>query len=69
MSQGKQRSVNFSKSEEEKLVSLVLEKKNIFENKKTDAVTSKQKDAAWEALALKFNAISDSNIVSFFNTF
>lgn len=64
MSQSKQRSVNFSKSEEEKLVAMVLEKKNIFENKKTDAVTSKQKVAAWEKLAQQFNASSETNIVS-----
>lgn len=69
MSQSKQRSANFSKSEEEKLVALVLEKKNIFENKKTDAVTSKQKDAAWEKLAQQFNASSETNIVSIFNDF
>lgn len=64
MSQQKQRSVNFSKCEEEKLVALVLEKKNVFENKRTDAVSTKQKDAAWEKLAEKFNASSESNRVS-----
>lgn len=69
MSQSKQRSANFSKSEEEKLVALVLEKKNIFENKKTDAVTSKQKDTAWEKLAQQFNASSETNTVSIFNDF
>lgn len=70
MSQSKQRSVNFSKSEEEKLVAMVLEKKNIFENKKkTDAVTSKQKVAAWEKLAQQFNASSATNIVSIFIEF
>lgn len=69
MSQSKQRSANFSKSEEEKLVTLVLEKKNIFENKKTDAATSKQNDVAWEKLATQFNASSETNTVSIFNDF
>lgn len=65
-SQNKVRSLNFTKSEQDRLVALVLEKKNIFENKRTDAVTSKQKDAAWEVLTKKFNASSQSNAVSFF---
>lgn len=57
----KGRSVNFAQSEGDKLVRLVLENKEIIENKKSDAVTSREKDAAWEALELKFNA--DASVV------
>lgn len=56
------RSSNFSKLEEERLVQLVLAKKNIFENKKTDAITSKKKDEAWAKLADEFNASNDHEV-------
>ncbi|XP_055856074.1 myb/SANT-like DNA-binding domain-containing protein 4 [Episyrphus balteatus] len=62
MSNRSKRTSNFSKAEEEKLINLALQKKSILENKKTDAITSKQKDAAWEALAENFNATSEGQL-------
>lgn len=50
------RSTNFAKSEEEKLIALVLKYKNVLENKKTDAVTCKKKDEVWEKVSTEFNA-------------
>ncbi|XP_063219111.1 myb/SANT-like DNA-binding domain-containing protein 3 [Bacillus rossius redtenbacheri] len=50
------RTQNFSSDEKMKVLSLVERHKNIIENKRTDAVSCKEKDAAWEKLANTFNA-------------
>lgn len=52
------RASNFSKAEEAVLIKLVLEKKQILQNKKTDAITSRLKVLAWNELAQKYNASS-----------
>ncbi|XP_037961112.1 myb/SANT-like DNA-binding domain-containing protein 4 [Teleopsis dalmanni] len=54
------RATNFTKSEEDLLIRLVLTEKNILENKKTDAITAKKKAATWEKVAYKFNASSEN---------
>lgn len=46
----------FSEEEKEFLKLLVLEKKNIIENKKTDSASVKDKKAAWGEISLIFNA-------------
>lgn len=52
------RSANFTKSEVNILVDLVLRRKNVIENKRTDATTWKDKDTAWEEITSQFNAQS-----------
>ncbi|XP_011870273.1 PREDICTED: myb/SANT-like DNA-binding domain-containing protein 4, partial [Vollenhovia emeryi] len=52
------RSANFTKSEVNILVDLVLRRKNVIENKRTDATTWKDKDTAWEERTSQFNAQS-----------
>jgi len=44
------RNVNFNKREEELLVELVTTHKHVLENKKTDAVVWKEKEACWKKL-------------------
>ncbi|XP_072390492.1 uncharacterized protein [Diabrotica undecimpunctata] len=48
--------VNFSSQEKEELISLVSKYKDILENKKTNGVSAKDKDAAWEKLSFEFNS-------------
>jgi hypothetical protein len=52
------RAKNFTEEEKEMLIELVSSFKYIIENKKTDGVTSKQKDRAWASLTENFNATS-----------
>jgi Myb/SANT-like DNA-binding domain len=52
------RSKDFDKSEISLLVDLVLKFQEVLECKKTDAVTSKEKDEVWGVLAIEFNANS-----------
>ena len=52
------RNVNFNKREEELLVELVTTHKHVLENKKTDAVMWKEKEACWKKLASEFNSQS-----------
>jgi hypothetical protein len=40
------------------IVELVVKHQSIVENKRTDLVTNKQKEAAWQQIELEFNAIS-----------
>lgn len=54
----RERCRNFLEEEKENLISIVLEYKNILENKKTDAVSSQQKHQTWETVAHQFNSIS-----------
>ena len=51
------RSVNFTDAEEELLVQLVLNRKNIIECKASDTFRTEDKCKAWEAVAAEFNAI------------
>ncbi|CAK1550183.1 unnamed protein product [Leptosia nina] len=50
------RASNFRKAETRLLTELVTKYKYIIENKKTDAVTNKDKEAAWGKIASSFNA-------------
>ncbi len=52
------RNINFCRREEELLVELVTTYKNIIENKKTDSVMWKEKEACWEKLSSEFNCQS-----------
>lgn len=50
----KKRGKNFTAEEELVLMELLEERKNILENKKSDAATWKQKEQAWEEMADTF---------------
>lgn len=52
---GKDRTPNFTKSEVELLMELVVKFKDIIENKKTDRVHWNQKSAAWVTIEKEFN--------------
>ena len=52
--QKRQRGKNFTHSEDLILLDLVEERKDILENKKSDAVTWKQKAECWENLTVEF---------------
>ncbi|XP_060858792.1 uncharacterized protein LOC132936123 [Metopolophium dirhodum] len=52
------RNVNFNSREEELLVELVTTHKHVLEDKKTDAVMWKEKEACWTKLASEFNSQS-----------
>lgn len=54
MSEKKVRSVNLSHSEKLLLVDLVTYYKDIIENKRTDGVSTKCKEAQWKTLAEQF---------------
>ena len=55
----KQRGVNFTANEKNVLVDLVSTRKAVIENKQTDGVTVREKEAAWQSLASEFNAYSN----------
>lgn len=52
----RERASNFDKTEIRLLTELVTKYRSVVENKKTDAVTNKEKDAAWSTIASTFNA-------------
>ncbi|XP_069686925.1 uncharacterized protein [Periplaneta americana] len=52
------RARNFDEFEKNLVIELVSEYEDIIENKKTDGATVKMKNAAWEEIALKYNASS-----------
>lgn len=54
----KPRSSNYTKTEKYDLCTIVAGFKSIIESKKTDAVTWKDKEAAWDTVASQFNALS-----------
>uniref|UniRef100_A0A0K8T4X2 Regulatory protein zeste n=1 Tax=Lygus hesperus TaxID=30085 RepID=A0A0K8T4X2_LYGHE len=56
-SQKRKRNVNFSKAEEELLVEQVMKRKEIIENKKTEAVMWNEKEAIWKELTSEFNSV------------
>ncbi|XP_073961937.1 uncharacterized protein [Choristoneura fumiferana] len=52
----RERNLNFSREETDMLVSLVEKNKHIIENKKSDAVTWKEKEEKWKAIESAFNS-------------
>ncbi|CAG9769725.1 unnamed protein product [Ceutorhynchus assimilis] len=56
----RKRTENFSKSEEKLLIESVKKFTNIIECKKTDAVSNKEKNAAWKKVANCFNSNSQN---------
>ena len=52
----KKRSENFSKEEKALMVRLVADNKSVIENKRTDGMTIKEKERAWEKLTDMFNS-------------
>lgn len=54
----RKRAQNFSEAEKMILVNLIQQYKNVLENKKSDAVTSKDKDKCWKILEHSFNSRS-----------
>lgn len=52
----RERSTNFNKSEVRLLTDLVAKHRTIIENKKTDAVTNKEKERTWINISSLFNA-------------
>ncbi|CAK1554589.1 unnamed protein product [Leptosia nina] len=56
MDKKRERASNFDKAETRLLTEMVTKYKYIIENKKTDAVTNKDKEAAWGKIASSFNA-------------
>lgn len=58
MSQKRDRSSNFTREEIDLLTKLVGMNKNIIENKKSDAVTWKEKELCWKAIEASFNSTS-----------
>ena len=57
-STGTKRAANLSSSERQLLFDLAMVRANIIENKRTDGATTREKEAAWMALAVEFNAAS-----------
>ncbi|XP_074034738.1 uncharacterized protein [Leptinotarsa decemlineata] len=58
MNKKRDRSVNSTREETEKLISLVEEKRKIIENKKSDVITWYEKEGAWKAIETEFNCSS-----------
>lgn len=54
--QSTKRQTNFSHTEKMRLIDLVEDKRGIIENKKTDSVSTKEKEQCWIAIANKFNS-------------
>ncbi|XP_071053897.1 nuclear apoptosis-inducing factor 1-like [Onthophagus taurus] len=52
----KKRNANYSKQEMELLIDLIIEKKNIVENKKSDAVHWQEKHQTWSEIARAMTA-------------
>jgi hypothetical protein len=56
------RSGNFSKEEEQLLVSLVAQNKHIVENKKSGVISWKDKQEAWKRIEAEFNCQNTHNL-------
>jgi predicted ribosome quality control (RQC) complex YloA/Tae2 family protein len=56
------RSGNFSKEEEQLLVSLVTQNKHIVENKKSGVISWKDKQEAWKRIEAEFNCQNTHNL-------
>lgn len=52
--------MNFTKIELDRLQTLLTKYKNILFCKKTDGVSSKQKESAWSKIECEFNALADT---------
>jgi len=52
------RAANLSSSERQLLTELAMTRADVIENKRTDGATTREKEAAWVALAAEFNAAS-----------
>jgi len=59
--QENKRAPNFSKCEEQLLISLVEKYKNIIECKKSNVMTWKDKEKAWLQIENEFNSTNNSN--------
>ena len=55
----KARAANLRQEDRAIIVELVLKHQTIIENKKTDAVTNKQKESTWKVIEAEYNAISN----------
>ncbi|KYN07274.1 hypothetical protein ALC62_01476 [Cyphomyrmex costatus] len=59
MSEGKKpqrkRAQNFSEAEKITLINLIRQYKDVLENKRSDAVTSKDKDKCWKVIEQSLN--------------
>lgn len=60
MTSKRNRAVNFVPKEVRLLVDTCIKYANIIENKRTDAVTWKQKNECWEKITAEFNASTES---------
>lgn len=58
MNRKRERNVNFTREETEKLVSLIETEKAVIEMKKSDSSTWQLKENAWNDIATKFNSDS-----------
>lgn len=67
-SKKRERPANFNTAEVELLISLVDKHKHIVENKKTNAVTNKDKDAAWKKIESSFNSCGISSSIRTWKT-
>ncbi|XP_077266405.1 uncharacterized protein LOC143899751 isoform X1 [Temnothorax americanus] len=56
----RKRAQNFSEKEKLILTEIVLKYKNIIENKRTDGVTSKDKEKCWKVIENNYNSTSSS---------
>ena len=56
------RGKNFNDFERNLIIELVGEKKAVIENKRTDAVFLKEKNAAWEEITRQYNAVSQTGL-------
>lgn len=56
----KKRGTNFSNTEKDLLLEIIIKYKHIIENKKTDAVTAKDKGKCWDEITRKFNSESST---------
>ncbi|EFN89383.1 UPF0439 protein C9orf30-like protein, partial [Harpegnathos saltator] len=55
--QTRKHAVNFSEAEKVILIDLVFRYKNIIENKRSDGITSKDKDQTWKIIEQLFNSM------------
>lgn len=59
---GVKRSSNFSFSERSLLIKIALKSKAVLENKKTDAITWRQKEEEWNKIEKEFNSYSNGEV-------
>lgn len=62
MTEKRNRNPNYTKEEQILLLNVLQKYKNTIENKKTDHVTWKEKDKAWDDICNKFNATSETGM-------